>query len=1034
MDEKTATRPGLKPSAVNSMGFYIYRALIAVAALSLLACREPEPPAASEPTFQGRPRGEVPEDGDARLEGHEFHEYDLGELSLGDAFHVVLEQRGVDLGAQVVGEDDGVVLGVDGPTGAYGFEHVCFVARVTGTYRLRVGPLSAEDAGPYGIRLHERAPPSSNERIRDCEEALRTFDEAQGRRSEASAEGAALYGRAVELWRRTGEPFPLAIALKQAGSFAALRGELDAALVFYDEALVLLRDLGEEGDPRQLAAVLNLAGLARDLAGEPERARASFEEARTISQGLGDRVVLAAAISNLALWEASGGDLYRAVELHREALGVWHGLGRPSEEAKALNGLGVALTRLGLYEQALDVLNDALAIRRQDERPDFLANTWVAIGWVEHLSGRGEDAVGRFLRAGELYREAGARLEEAGALDRLGSAYRELGRRDDARRAYEMSLEVYRASADRVHTAHTASNLGCLLGDPELLEEAGETFAEFGDRAALAHVRFCQARAEREVGRLDTALQRVEEAVALVDVLRAAALRRGQHAPILRLWQEYSELHVDVLMRLDERDPGSGHDARAFEVSDLVRARHLYEVLLEARVDVRSGVPEELLERERSVQRRLNAAELRRQSLLQRHAAAADVAALEKTLREALRELADVQAAIRSASPRFAELRQPSPVRLEEVQELLAADTLLLSYVLGEERSFLFAVSREGIESHVLPGRRDVDELAWRVYAGLRSSRQRRTRRQLPAFAGRLAVMLLGPVHARLVDHRLLVVGDGMLHYVPFAALPTDGGDDLVVDRHEVVHLPSAAVTKALRQRAAERPTPPKELAVVADAVYSAEDERLPSAVRAEPPPEEMDPLPDLPYTEREAESILAMVAPEERLAALGFAASPELVRGGELSSYRILHFAIHGLLHEDHPELSGVALSMFDEAGRPRDGHLRLHEIYALDLPADLVVLSACRTALTQEAEGAGLIGLTHGFFYAGASRLVVSLWDVHDEATAELMTAFYRGLLVEGLTPSAALREAQRWMRRQERWRAPYYWAGFVLEGDWR
>ncbi|MCP4654286.1 MAG: CHAT domain-containing protein, partial [bacterium] len=129
----------------------------------------------------------------------------------------------------------------------------------------------------------------------------------------------------------------------------------------------------------------------------------------------------------------------------------------------------------------------------------------------------------------------------------------------------------------------------------------------------------------------------------------------------------------------------------------------------------------------------------------------------------------------------------------------------------------------------------------------------------------------------------------------------------------------------------------------------------------------------------------------------------------------------------------SGVVLSLFDEHGRRRDGHLRLHEIYALQLPADLVVLSACRTALGRRVRGEGLVGLTHGFFYAGASRLLVSLWNVHDEATAELMTAFYRGLLMEGLSPPSALRAAQVRMRGQERWRAAYYWAGFVLEGDW-
>src|SRR6185295_10517088 len=298
---------------------------------------------------------------------------------------------------------------------------------------------------------------------------------------------------------------------------------------------------------------------------------------------------------------------------------------------------------------------------------------------------------------------------------------------------------------------HSAANLGCLLADRGLLDEAATAFERFGDRAALAQVRYCQARRELDAGHPDAALSRIETAVGLIEQLRDAARRRGHPAPTVALWQKYSELHVAILMRLHERDPRAGHDARAFEVSDLERARHLYELLAEARVEVRSGVPEALLERERVAQRQLNATELRRQSLLQQKGTATDVAPQEKAIRELLRNLAGVEAEIRTASPRFAELRRPSPVPLAEVRRLLGPDVLLLSYVLGDERSFLFVVSRRAVESHILPPRREIEDLVWRVYEGLRNSRQRRTRQQLPTLAGQLSDILLGPVRSQLV-------------------------------------------------------------------------------------------------------------------------------------------------------------------------------------------------------------------------------------------------------------------------------------------
>ncbi len=191
-------------------------------------------------------------------------------------------------------------------------------------------------------------------------------------------------------------------------------------------------------------------------------------------------------------------------------------------------------------------------------------------------------------------------------------------------------------------------------------------------------------------------------------------------------------------------------------------------------------------------------------------------------------------------------------------------------------------------------------------------------------------------------------------------------------------------------------------------------------------------PFQRLRHSRHEAESILALVEPELRLGALDFAVSGELARSPELAHYRMIHFASHAVIDEDIPELSEIILSLVDREGRPlADGRLRLHEIYALHLPADLVVLSACRTALGKPQRGDGLLSFTRGFFYAGASRVLVSLWEVDDEAGAELISHFYRGLLVEGLSPAEALRRAQLWMRQQPAWQAPYYWAGFVLHG---
>jgi Uncharacterized protein conserved in bacteria len=189
-----------------------------------------------------------------------------------------------------------------------------------------------------------------------------------------------------------------------------------------------------------------------------------------------------------------------------------------------------------------------------------------------------------------------------------------------------------------------------------------------------------------------------------------------------------------------------------------------------------------------------------------------------------------------------------------------------------------------------------------------------------------------------------------------------------------------------------------------------------------------------LVFTSREANDIVALLPSPGGKAVLGFQANRATVTGDLLAKFRIVHFATHGLMNDEHPELSGLLLSLVNEAGQTEDGFLQLHEIYNLNLPVDMVVLSACETGLGKKVRGEGLIGLTRGFMYAGARRVVASLWQVSDPSTSKLMKYFYQAMLKEGMPPAAALRAAQLKMFKQPERQSPYYWAAFELQGDWQ
>jgi CHAT domain-containing protein len=286
---------------------------------------------------------------------------------------------------------------------------------------------------------------------------------------------------------------------------------------------------------------------------------------------------------------------------------------------------------------------------------------------------------------------------------------------------------------------------------------------------------------------------------------------------------------------------------------------------------------------------------------------------------------------------------------------------------------------------------------------------------------------------------------------------PTGDVSPLIVD-HEIISSPSASVLALLRHEFAKRRPAPKTIAVIADPVYTAEDPRVESGraqTKAVPSYHSVPFLGQgaatrdidrsanetglgafrrLRFSREEADAITALVPARTELKALDFDASRETATSDELSEYRILHFSTHGLLNSQHPELSGLVFSLLDEQGRPKDGFLRVQDIFNMKLNADLVVLSACQTALGKQIRGEGLVGLTRGFMYAGSPRVVASLWKVDDRATSELMKLFYRAMLLDGLRPAAALRAAQTSLSRQKGWEAPYYWAAFTLQGEWR
>jgi CHAT domain-containing protein/Tfp pilus assembly protein PilF len=876
--------------------------------------------------------------------------------------------------------------------------------------------------------------------------------------SDLDAAGEAL-GRGLEIAHRIGLAYSLADLRNNQCLVLHARGGVRAALDCYREAQALYHGLGETKDE---GTVLNNLGFAYYGLGEPQPAEESYRQALALRRSAGDRAGEAQARNNLAVLFRSLGEIDAALQAYGEAREILSTLDDRRQEAATLNNLGVAYSTLGESARARIYLTRALELRRavEDRRGEIA--TLNNLGWLASRSGAASEAIALHRQALAVAAATSDARNEAISRSDLGEVLSAAGRAAEALPELASALALQRQTGDRAGEARTLRRQGEALAGAgrggeaaPLFEQALAAARAAGARADEALIVAAQARLRRDAGDLDAAAADVAAAIATLESLRARLGNPELRAAFLGSRVDVYELRVDILMRLAAARPGQGYDRAAFEASEQARARALLDLLLESGARVAAGAAPDLAARQRDLERRLALKEDRRQSLLGRAKGdPAESAALALESEQLRAQLDALAGEIRRRNPRYAALTQPTAAGLPEIQALLDSGTLLLEYSLGRERSYLWAVDAGELRSFVLPGREEIERAARSFHEALGAPAAGAGATARERLGRELSRILLGPVADRLGERRLAIVADGALDYIPFDVLPDPrrtGRPEPLLARHEVVSLPSASVLAAERKELARRP-PARNLAIVlADPVFRAEDPRVahgalaPAAGstpavagvaagrRGEAGPASTVPT-RLRFSRQEALAIAALAPPGAVATRLDFAADRDFVVAGGLRDFRYVHFATHGVFDAARPELSGLALSLVDAAGAPREGFVRLRDVYALDLQADLVVLSGCETALGREIRGEGLLGLTRGFLYAGAPRVVASLWWIDDRATAALMTAFYRALWTEKLRPAAALRQARLALARQPRFRDPAYWGAFVLQGDWR
>jgi CHAT domain-containing protein len=943
-----------------------------------------------------------------------------------------------------------------------GPESLTLDAQESGMYRIEVaGKDPSAPLSTFTLELRELRPQDPDDRT--WIDAEKLSSEAHRLLAIQSAEsirqGVEKQRQALELWRKLKNPHAEAFSLLTIGEAEYGMSDFPSALDHFLQALPIVRTLGDRH--AEAECLSNAAAVQWEIGGIAE-ALTDLRQSLIIWDDLGFDYGRANALSNLAAleWEAQD---WRASLSHRfQARTLIQKLGDKRGEAYILNNIGQTYSFLGENTKALHYLSEARGLFQATNDRLAAGRALLHIAQIHLSQHEVEPAVTEAKDARESLRIGGDRSAEADAIALLAQAHVEKGDFDAGMAEYQQALHSYhdlglpRGESAALHNMGVAyAGRDDLLKARESLEESLKIRTAVGLWESEAATHYQLSKIERREEKWPAAREHLNAALQITERLRTRLAGDEIRSSYFASKQLYYQEYVDLLMQSDRGQPRQGWAAKAFEAAERARARVLIDLLESGHDTIHRDTDSKLLDRNRELQMRINVLAHRQLRVLTQAGGANKQLAIRRELESLVTQQQELETQIRSADASYAALTQSVPLTLPEIQrEVLDEDTLLLQFSLGEARSYLWVVSKRNLLSFSLPARKEIETYAERVRA-LWSHANRNPNASADSDIKRLAAMILGPAARFLSDKRLAIVSEGSLQRVPFSALPDPATGQPLIARHDIVNLPSASALAASRREAAGRAPPHKLIAVFADPVFEADDPRVLGRAgknKVVPPPgtrsfEESESeergfstgtgpaMSRLPFSRREAEQIMRLAPPGQRMLARDFDANKKNATDPSLADYRIVHFATHGVLDDRESDLSGIVLSLYTSKGEPQDGFLRLGDILNLRLRADLVVLSACQTALGRDVRGEGLLSVTRGFMFAGGQRIVASLWKVDDFFTSELMRLFYGNLLGPPKTsPARALRAAQNSMRHSDCCHDPYAWAGFSLQGEWR
>ncbi|MDW7761259.1 MAG: CHAT domain-containing protein [Acidobacteriota bacterium] len=763
------------------------------------------------------------------------------------------------------------------------------------------------------------------------------------------------------------------------------------------------------------------------------------QRALAVARALNHNLEISRCLNNIGLYFWKIDEYEQALAAYEESLRLAQDTSNMRTEADGLHNISMIYIELGYFDRAIDYATRSLELEIALGNTGNLAIEYSNIGtiyrrlsqWTENPDDS-DKALAYFAKGLDFARASGSQIQETILLNNIATVLSDLKKFGEAKARLLEALAIAEELRDRENLGTIHTNLGIVHYHLGRLEESTRFYQKAIDIALEFQSGKILWEAYLELGNALAGQDKFEEAaenyrrsIAVIEDIRSSINIEEHKAGFIGTDKRLDAYHrlIALLARLHNTHPNGTHAGEAFQILERAKARAFLDSLEVSDVTLSHGPSIQQANREKELAREISAVytamlapELsweHSQQLINR------LDELEDDLKALMRE-------IREQNPAYADLKYPKTLTIKEARRFLPRrNTVYLSFSIGREESWAFALGPSSLKIYPLPSRQVLQNLVFEH----RKAVSDRDNRDFSAGA-RLYRELVEPGLPAGVAN-IVVVPDDVLHLLPFETLRTgDNPEAWLIEKAAVSYVPSLSVLHQIRERRRANSRFNKDLLAVGDPDYGenseVEDSDILDDARA------ILPFPSsfarLRYSRRETERISALFRPDRTDTVLGPDATESAVKSAPLSEYRIIHFAAHGVIDDKKPGRSSIILTINDDASE--DGFLQMREIFNLRMNAELVVLSACKTGLGRFIRGEGIEGLARAFFYSGASSVVMSLWAVNDEATSLLMERFYLHLR-SSRTLAGALRTAKLEMIRSETANHPYYWAGFILTG---